>query len=173
MKNNIILIGMPGVGKTTIGKHLSSMKECLFYDTDHLLANFLNMSLQNYINEFGNSKFQEQEEYNLLNNLDNINNSIISTGGSVVYLENGMKKLKEIGFIVYLQNTFPVIEKRLSLSKNRGIIIKENQTLLDLYNERVSLYEKYSEITINCHNKSIYDIINEINNKPIKHVKFY
>ena len=86
-------------------------------------------------------------EYNLLNNLNNINNSIISTGGSVVYLKNGMQKLKEIGFIVYLQNTFPIIEKRLTLSKNRGIIIKENQTLLDLYNERICLYEQYAEIS--------------------------
>ena len=92
----------------------------------------------------------------------NTRKTIISPGGSVIYCENAMKHYKEIGKIVYLQASFETINKRLKDAKNRGVVLRKGQTLRELYDERVRLFEKYADITICEDGQSLEDTVNSV-----------
>lgn len=145
-KNNIILIGMPGVGKSTVGVILAKVLGLQFLDADLLIQKQEGKLLREIIAEVGTEGFIEVE--NRVNAGIECDSTIIATGGSVVYGQKAMEHLKEIGTVVYLKVSFPILEKRLSDIKGRGVVLKDGQTLYDLYMERTPLYEKYADVCI-------------------------
>lgn len=158
--NNIVLIGMPGAGKTTVGMLLSKTLEMPFIDTDNIIREREGSSLQDILNEKGLKAFMEIEEAAVMS-LDTTNH-VIATGGSVVYSRNAMHHLKSRGKIIYLQLNYRNLDKRIKNMSTRGIARNESQTLLDIYKERVPLYKKYADITIHCAGKHKSRIVEEI-----------
>lgn len=145
-KNNIVLIGMPGVGKSTIGVILAKVLGYQFLDADLVIQQQEGKLLKEIIAEVGTDGFIEVE--NRVNATIECSHTIIATGGSVVYGKEAMEHLKEIGTVVYLEVPFSVIEKRLSDIRGRGVVLKDGQTLYDLYLERTPLYEKYADLCV-------------------------
>lgn len=145
-KNNIVLIGMPGVGKSTVGVILAKVLGYEFLDADILIQKQEGKLLREIIEEVGTDGFIEVE--NRVNAGIECTDSIIATGGSVVYGKEAMEHLKEIGTVVYLEVPFSILEKRLSDIKGRGVVLKDGQTLHDLYMERTPLYEHYADIRV-------------------------
>lgn len=143
---NIILIGMPAVGKSTVGVVVAKRIGYEFIDTDLLIQKQEKRLLKEIIAEEGNERFLEIE--NQVNRDLQAENAVISPGGSVVYCEEAMQHFKEIGTVIYLHATYEVIYKRITNAKNRGVVLKEGQTLKDLYDERVKLFEKYADYTV-------------------------
>ncbi len=160
MKSNIILIGMPGVGKSTIGQILAPCLNYNYIDTDNLIEKEIGMPLSAYIYSKGIEEFKEVETQILLK--ISTNKSVVSTGGSVVYEMDAMIHLKSLGLIIYLENDFATIEKRILAAPDRGLVMSKNQTLKDLYLERIKLYEKYSELTIECNNLNPFETSQKI-----------
>jgi len=144
--NNIIFIGMPAVGKSTIGVIIAKRLGYRFIDADLLIQEQEGKLLKDIIAEKGNEGFLEVEDR--VNAGIEAENSVISPGGSVVYCENAMRHYKEIGTVVYLQISYDIINKRIRDTKSRGIVLKAGQTLRDLYEERTVLFEKYADITV-------------------------
>lgn len=146
MKSNIILIGMPGVGKSTVGVILAKILGYKFIDTDLLIQESENRLLHEIIESDGIDGFIGIE--NKVNSRISTEKSVIATGGSVVYGREAMKHLSEIGTVVYLSLDYRKLKYRLGNIKNRGVVIRKGQRLIDLYNERTPLYEKYADIVI-------------------------
>lgn len=146
MKDNIVLIGMPGVGKSTVGVILAKMIGYQFTDADLLIQKQEGKLLHEIIAEKGTDGFIEIEER--VNASIEASHTIIATGGSVVYGKKAMEHLSRIGTVVYLKVPYDTLEKRLEDIKGRGVVLKEGQTLRTLYDERTLLYEKYADIEI-------------------------
>lgn len=159
-KTNITLIGMPASGKSSVGVVLAKRLGKKFVDTDIVIQEKYGKLLKELIEEHGDEGFREiEDEVNAGLDLDN---SIISPGGSVVYGKKAMQHLKEISVIIYLELSYTAIKSRLGDLRERGITLKEGQSLKDLYLERVPLYEKYADITVNEMKKSLAKTIDEI-----------
>ena len=146
MKSNIVLIGMPGVGKSTIGVILAKILGYHFLDSDLVIQEREKRLLHQIITEEGTEGFLKIE--NDVNASLDVERTIIATGGSAIYGKEAMEHLKEIGEIVYLKADYPTIRKRLGNLEKRGVALKNGQTLKDLYDERTALYEKYADITV-------------------------
>ena len=163
-KKNIVLIGMPGVGKSTVGVILAKLLGCKFIDTDLIIQDQEKKLLKDIIAENGVDGFIETEN-RIISKLD-VNNSVIATGGSVVYGKDAMKNLARNSVIVYLKLDYNKLRYRLGNIKNRGVVIRRGQSLSGLYKERVPLYEKYADITIDengCNvEKTVSKIMSEI-----------
>lgn len=140
---NIIFIGMPASGKSTVGVVVAKRLGYEFIDTDLLIQKQEKKLLKEIIAEVGNEGFLEIE--NQVNRDVNPEKAVISPGGSVVYCKEAMEHFKEIGAIVYLKVSYETINRRISNAKNRGVVLKEGQTLKDLYDERTALFEKYAD----------------------------
>lgn len=145
-KTNIVLIGMPGVGKSTIGVILAKVLGYSFLDADLLIQEQEGKLLHEIIEEKGTDGFIEVE--NRVNASIRADRAIIATGGSVVYGKEAMEHLKEIGRVVYLKVSYAILEKRLADIKGRGVVLKEGQTLETLFEERSKLYEQYADIEV-------------------------
>ena len=143
---NIIFIGMPAVGKSTIGVVAAKHWGYNFIDTDLLIQEKEKRLLKDIIAQEGLEEFLKIEDR--INAGVSAERSVIAPGGSVVYCENAMRHYKEIGIIVYLKASFETISTRLKNAKKRGVVLRENQTLEELYHERTVLFEKYADITI-------------------------
>ncbi len=152
-KTNIVLIGMPGVGKSTIGVILAKELGYQFIDADLLIQQQENLLLKEIIAQKGVDGFIQIE--NQVNALIEAESTVIATGGSVIYGKEAMKHLKEISTVVYLKLPYNDLEKRLGNLKNRGVVLRDGQTLKDLYEERSVLYEKYADLIVNEYNKGI------------------
>ena len=161
--DNIVLIGMPGVGKSTIGVILAKVLGYSFIDTDILIQEKTGKLLSQVILERGIDEFINIE--NNVNKELSVVKSVIATGGSVVYGKEAMEHLKSIGKIIYLKQDFERINERVSNINGRGVVLRDNQTFLDLYNERTPLYEKYADITLEEGNLSIEDTLKKLLNK--------
>ena len=161
--DNIVLIGMPGVGKSTIGVILAKVLGYSFIDTDILIQEKTGKLLSQVIQERGIDEFINIE--NNVNKELSVVKSVIATGGSVVYGKEAMDHLKSIGKIIYLKQDFERINERVSNINGRGVVLRDNQTFLDLYNERTPLYEKYADITLEEGNLSIEDTLKKLLNK--------
>ena len=145
-KTNLILIGMPASGKSTVGVILAKVLGYGFIDTDILIQRAQKKRLAQIINEVGVDGFLEVE--NRVNASVEADHCVIATGGSAVYGEDAMRHFKEIGHIMYLKTDFETIRKRLGNIRQRGVALREGQTLRDLYDERTVLYEKYADTVI-------------------------
>ena len=154
---NLILTGMPACGKSTLGVVIAKTLGMKFVDTDLLIQEVQNCKLQEIIDERGMQEFLRIEE-KVLSEIE-AENSIISTGGSAVYSDKAMKHLGSIGDVVYIKLSLDEIERRLNNIKTRGIAMKPGETLADLYNMRVPLYEKYADITIETEGMGIEESI--------------
>ncbi len=146
MGDNIILIGMPASGKTTLGEMLAAEIGYAFLDTDHLIMKEQGITLQEIISRDGLDGFLDIEG-DTCARLD-VSRTVIATGGSVIYRENGMRHLKELGPVIYLQAGYEEILWRLGDVVARGVALRPGQTLRDLYEERVPLYEKWADYTL-------------------------
>ena len=160
MKNNIVLIGMPGVGKSSAGVVLAKVMGYEFVDSDLLIQKEEKRLLKEIIAEDGHDEFVRIE--NRVNSNINVNKCVIATGGSVIYGKEAMEHLSKIGVIVYLRATFDTIDSRLGNLEGRGVAIKRNQTLFDLYQERTILYEKYADVVVDLDNQDISATVVEI-----------
>lgn len=154
---NLILIGMPGAGKSTIGVLLAKALGMKFIDTDLIIQEREDTLLQRIIEEKGMEAFLKVEEQAILSISGDL--MIIATGGSAVYSEKAMKHLKELGTIVYLNQHYKLLEKRIRNIKTRGIAMGKNKTLKDVYWERKPLYEKYADFTVNGRGKTVEKIV--------------
>lgn len=162
-KNNIVLIGMPGVGKSTVGVILAKVLGYQFLDADLLIQEKEGKLLKDIIAEVGTEGFIQVE--NRVNASINCARTIIATGGSVIYGQEAMEHLKEIGTVVYLEVPFSVLEKRLSDIKGRGVVLKDGQTLYDLFMERTPLYEAYADIRVSEEGLNVEETVDLLVNK--------
>ena len=159
-KSNIVLIGMPGVGKSTVGVILAKVLGYQFVDSDLVIQKEEGKLLKEIIAQVGAEGFIEVE--NRINASLEAEHSVIATGGSVVYGKEAMQHLKEIGTVVYLALPFAEIDKRLSDIKGRGVVLKDGQDLKALYEERILLYEAYADIKIDESGLNIEETIEKI-----------
>ena len=145
-KSNIVLIGMPGSGKSTVGVILAKMLAKRYLDTDILLQNIAKRSLQDIVDKDGHMALREVEQNVLLK--IRCRNHIIATGGSAAYSESAMMHLKKEGIIVFLHADLPALKKRIHNYETRGLAKRPDQSFQDLFEERLVLYEKFSDITV-------------------------
>lgn len=160
MKRNITLIGMPAAGKSTIGVLLAKRLGYSFVDSDIVIQEKTGKLLKEIIAESGTEGFLKVEEQ--INRELDVRRSVIAPGGSVIYGPKAMEHLKEISVVVYLKLSYQDLKHRLGDLTDRGVALKDGMTLLDLYNERVPLYEKYADITIDETGKSSGKIVDEL-----------
>lgn len=139
---NVILIGMPAVGKSTVGVVVAKRLGYQFIDTDLLIQQQEGRLLKEIIAQEGIEGFLKIEDR--VNSSVNVERAVISPGGSIIYCQNAMKHYRKIGTIVYLQASFETINMRLDNAKGRGVVLKDGQTLKDLYDERTALFDKYA-----------------------------
>ena len=158
-KDNIILTGMPACGKSTLGVVLAKTTGRFFVDTDLIIQQKTGRLLQDIIDRDGMEAFLAIEE-EVLVGVDT-EHSVIATGGSAVYSERGMEHLQSIGRIVYLELPFEEINRRLKNIKTRGIAMKPGESLQQLYNERIPLYEKYAGLILRTAGLSLEEAIAE------------
>lgn len=163
---NIILTGMPGSGKSTVGVILAKAVNCAFVDTDLVIQQMTGRLLQDIIDKDGIEQFMKTEEEAIC--ATNCSKSVISTGGSAVYSEKAMKKLKESGVCVFLDVPVEELKRRISNMSSRGIVL--NGSFEDTYAERMPLYEKYADITVKCDGLEIEETVSEII-KELKELK--
>lgn len=160
---NIILIGMPGAGKSTLGVLLAKAMGKFFIDTDIIIQQKTKRLLQDIIDNDGTDAFLKLEEEILLS--VNEDNTVIATGGSAVYSEKAMEHFRKNGKIVYLHVDFSGIEKRVTNITTRGIVLKNGKSLADAFEERKPLYDRYADIVIDCTGCSIEDSVRKITEK--------
>ena len=157
---NIVLIGMPGVGKSTTGVVLAKNLGMSFIDSDLVIQEQKGKKLHELIEEHGLDGFLEIEEQ--VKCSISPRSAIISTGGSAVYSAAAMDHFNQIAIICYLKLSYEGIQERLGDLAERGVVLREGQTLKSLYDERTPLYEKYANLTVECENKNIREIVMEL-----------
>ncbi|MDD5025003.1 MAG: shikimate kinase [Methanoregula sp.] len=145
---NIVIIGMPGAGKSTMGVILAKTLGRNFIDTDIVIQEKSGRLLQAMIDDKGPETFLAIEEKTLLSL--QCHNTVIATGGSVVFSESAMEHLKSGGVVVYLRISFEEMVRRLNNITTRGIVLVAGQSLHEMYTQRIPLYERYADITIDC-----------------------
>lgn len=161
-KDNIVLIGMPGAGKSTLGVVLAKIMNYSFVDADLLIQNSCDKTLQKIIDACGPEGFL-QVENQVLRELS-ATKSIIATGGSAIYSSDAMRHLAEIGTVVYLQISYDQLATRLGDLQERGVVLKGGlgMSLQALYDERLPLYEQYAEVTVDVGGLSITDAARKV-----------
>ncbi|MCB1687700.1 MAG: shikimate kinase [Halioglobus sp.] len=165
-KPNIVLIGMPGSGKSTVGVILAKMLSYDFLDTDLLIQSSQQRPLQDIVDSEGHLALRAIEEDILLT--INVRNCVIATGGSAVYSERAMRHLAATGTVVFLEIDLAALEKRIHNFGSRGLAKRPEQTLADLFAEREALYRQVADITINCAGLTQEDVCSKII-EEIKH----
>lgn len=160
---NIVLIGMPSSGKSTVGVILAKTLGMGFIDTDLVIQQREGELLQTLIDNFGMERFLEIEEEAILSVKSE--NAVIATGGSAVFGVRAMNHLKNSGTVVYLELDYPELKRRLNNITTRGIAAKPGESLHSIYTEREPIYEKWAEITVNSVGKSVEETVSDIINK--------
>lgn len=162
-KDNIVLIGMPGAGKSTVGVVLAKKMGMRFVDSDLVIQDTYGKLLHELIEEHGVEGFWKIE--NDINASLEMQQSVIATGGSVIYGAEAMEHLRQIGTVVYLKLPYEEVEERLGDLNARGVTLQPGQTLADLYAERTPLYEKYAHVTVECSGKTLREVMEEVADK--------
>lgn len=160
---NIILVGMPSCGKSTIGVVLAKTMNKGFVDTDILIQQAEGRTLQEIIDQEGNDYFHQVEERVLLD-FDGAG-YVVATGGSAIYFDRAMEKFKEKGIVVYLKVSLDTILERLNNIKTRGVTLEKGQTIADLYEQRIPLYEKHADAVIEGDGLSVEEVVEKIMNR--------
>jgi shikimate kinase len=161
-KSNIVLIGMPASGKSTIGVQLAKWLSMGFIDTDLLVQARAGESMQAFQNQNGQDDYRKLEADTARSVV--CENCVIATGGSVVYYPEAMEHLKSIAQVVFLDVPLADIEQRIGDWSARGVIIKPGMTIADLFEERRPLYLQYADAVIDCSGKSQNELLEEIRN---------
>lgn len=156
MKKNVVLIGMPGAGKSTVGVVLAKLIGFRFLDSDLLIQEAEKQLLSEIIARDGLDRFLEIEEK--INAGIRAENTVIATGGSVVYGRRAMEELRKHGQVVYLRLSFEEICSRVGNIQQRGIALREDQTFRGLYDERCPLYERYADLTVEAEGTGIQEL---------------
>lgn len=159
-KSNIVLIGMAGCGKSTVGKMLARKLNMPFIDTDELIVQTQKRPLQEIIDNEGSMGFKRIEEEVLL--AVNVRGHVIATGGSSIYSREGIAHLASNGIIIFLQTNLDILKKRVGDTSGRGLVKQPGQSFEELYDERRRLYERNAELAIACSNlnaEKVRDII--------------
>lgn len=159
-KPNITLIGMPGVGKSTIGVILAKIIGYEFVDSDIVIQKQEGKLLREIIADVGSQGFLAIE--NRVHAEMDVTDSIISPGGSICYCTQGLEHLRDISTVVYLKLDYPKLKRRLGNLTARGVVLKTGQTLYDLYEERTPLYEKYAHVVVDETNLSVEETIQAV-----------
>ena len=157
---NVVLIGMPGSGKSAVGVVLAKKLGYRFLDSDLVIQETCGKLLYQLIDEKGEAGFLMLE--NEINASIIADHTVIATGGSAVYGKDAMSHFCKMGQIVYLKLPYEELKERLGDLHERGVVLKEGYTLLELYEERVPLYERYAGVVIECSGKSIRQVVEEI-----------
>lgn len=160
MKNNVVLIGMPGVGKSTSGVILAKVLNYDFLDSDLVIQKKTGKRLKDIISGEGIDGFNAVE--NQINREIQCENTVIATGGSVVYGKEAMEHFQEIGTIIYLKISYESLDERLGDLDERGVVHKKGQTLQDIYEERTALYEKYADVTVELDGKTVAETVDAV-----------
>lgn len=160
ISGNIVLIGMPGAGKSTAGVVLAKALNKRFVDTDIVIQEETGRSLQEILDTEGTEGFRKIEEDTILSH--RFRNTVIATGGSVVLSRPAMDHLRKDGIVVYLRVPFAEIEQRLGNMTTRGIVLEKDQTLRTIYDQRVPLYERYAIITVDCEGRAFENVVGAI-----------
>lgn len=160
MGKNIVLIGMPGVGKSTSGVILAKVMNYDFLDSDLVIQQQTKKLLKEIIREEGIDGFNVVE--NQINAGIDVENTVIATGGSVIFGAEAMAHFKETGIVVYLRISYDQLDKRLGDLDERGVVHKDGQTLRDIYDERTRLYEKYADITVDLDGKDVAGTVDAV-----------
>lgn len=166
---SIILIGMPGCGKSTLGVILAKELGMSFIDTDIVIQERTGELLQETLEKRGVSALLDEEE-NAILSLDMTKPRVVSTGGSAVLREKSMEYLKKHGVCVYIKLPYEEIEKRIDNRSTRGIAAEGNETLFDIYNFRTPFYEKYADITCDCSEKSVSENVKNVKLAVLEYV---
>ncbi len=162
-KNNIVLLGMPGAGKSTVGVLLAKKMGKNFLDTDLLIQEKEGRLLKEIISEDGLESFIRTE--NRINASVEAENTVIAPGGSVVYGIEAMEHYKKIARIVYLHLSYEAISSRLGNLTERGVVCRAGQTLRLLYEERCPLYERYADVVVQCDGLEVGEILELVEEK--------
>lgn len=166
MKSNIILIGMPAAGKSTVGVLLAKSMLKDFIDTDLIIQTRCGCTLSDIIEKQGTDRFLEAENEIICS--QDYRNAVVATGGSAVYGKEAMEHLKKDGIVVYLKISLEEIKKRIGNITTRGVAMKNGDSLEDIYIEREPLYNKYADIKISCEGltaeECVEKIIDSVNN---------
>lgn len=157
---NIVLIGMPTSGKSTVGVVLAKKIGYSFIDTDLLIQEKEGRLLREIISQEGIEGFQAIE--NQINAAVEAEHAVIAPGGSVVYGKEAMEHFKKTSRIIYLKIAYEELEQRMGDVVNRGVTLREGMTLLDLYKERVPLYEKYADSIVDEKGKTLGQVVSEV-----------
>jgi shikimate kinase len=157
---NIVIIGMPGAGKSTIGVILAKTLAMKFLDTDLVVQERTGRLLQDILDSEGSEAFLKAEEDAVLSL--RCRDTVIATGGSVVYSRKAMDHLGDGGMIVYLRISCDEMERRIRNITTRGIVLLRGRSLAEMYCERVPLYEKFADITIGCPDCSFEECVGEV-----------
>lgn len=157
MKDNIILIGMPSSGKSTIGVVLAKALGYRFVDSDLVIQERTGLLLSEIIDGQGLDEFNKIE--NEVNASMDYHKAVIATGGSVIYGKEAMEHLKSIGTVVYIELSYETLCERIGDLAKRGVSIRVGQTFRDLYEERKPLYEQYADITIHGEHLNIREMV--------------
>ena len=158
---NITLIGMPGSGKSSVGRLLAKRLGYAFLDVDPLIVERHGAaSLQAVLDALGNEGFLDAEAEVIASLCPE--NTVLSPGGSAVLREKGARRLKELGPVVYLKLPCAVLEKRLWNLERRGVPLAPGQTLQDLYALREPFYEKYADVTVDADQPRAADTVEEV-----------
>ncbi|MCM1495216.1 MAG: shikimate kinase [Bacteroides sp.] len=158
--DNVILIGMPGCGKSTIGVVLAKVLGYEFTDSDLLIQKRAGKLLREIIAERGEEGFLALE--GAVNAGIQTERHVIATGGSVVYSKDAMQHFQKIGRIVYLKLSYATICSRLGNIRRRGVVLRDGQSLKDLYDERTPLYEQYADIIVDAEGYGIEELMEEV-----------
>lgn len=156
-KSNVVLIGMPGAGKSTAGVVLAKRLGYEFQDCDLVIQRETGQRLSEIIEASGHEGFLATEDRIIA--AMNVSHHVIATGGSAVYGAAAMAHLRKTGAVVYLRLSFDSIEQRLGDLTDRGVAMRDGQTLLDLYEERVPLYERYADLVIECEDLKLREVV--------------
>jgi shikimate kinase len=157
---NIVIIGMPGAGKSTMGVILAKTLGMRFTDTDIAIQEQTGRLLQEIIDTDGPDRFRKTEEQAILSL--RCSNTVIATGGSAVFSETAMAHLKERSTVLYLRISFDEMVRRLGNISSRGIVLVKGQGLREMYDQRIPLYEKYADITIDCSDGHFEDCVGNV-----------
>ncbi len=160
MVDSLILIGMPGCGKSTLGVLLAKRLAMCFVDTDLMIQEQSGMRLQDYQRQKGMDAFREFE-CQVLSAVD-CKRTVVATGGSAVYYPDAMTHLKTLGRVVYLDVPLEIIRARVGDLEDRGVVIDAGKTLEDLIAERKPLYHKYADSVVVCGGKSLHELLDEV-----------